>query len=65
MRPAARLLMLLAVTALAVGAALELAGMEGRTAALAVATAALTGVCVAAAAVPGAEPVADEAEPLT
>jgi hypothetical protein len=64
MGPAARLLLLLAAVALAVGGALELAGMEGRTAALAIATAALTGVCcVAAAAGPGPEPVADDGEP--
>jgi hypothetical protein len=63
MGSAARLFMLLAVAALAVGAGLELAGIEGRTAALAIATAALTGVCVAAAARRRPEPVPDDGEP--
>ena len=62
MRPAARLLMLLALAALGVGAALELANVEGRTAALAVATAALTGFCLLAAGARGADRVPDEGE---
>jgi hypothetical protein len=60
MRPAARLLMLLALAAVAVGGALDLAGIAGRTAALAVATAALTGFCVLAAAGAGPEPAGEE-----
>ena len=46
MRPVARLTLFFAVAAFAVGAVLELAGMEGRAAALAVATVGLTLVCL-------------------
>ena len=46
MRPVARLTLFFAVAAFAVGAVLELAGMEGRAAALSVATVGLTLVCV-------------------